>query len=96
MKRYKIAGTLCYMHAENEDGFCNVEIDEFFECNASTCAEALQRFLQQNEDYSFFITSADVDADTYGKKWADFRDPTDESRTVHVQRVPRIDKGDKE
>jgi hypothetical protein len=87
MKRYKIAGTLCYMHAENDEGFCNVEVDDLFECEASTCAEALKWFLQQNEDYSFFAAITDVDAKTYGKDWANFKDSVDESRHVLVRRV---------
>jgi len=85
MATYKIEGNLTYNQSEEtEDGFCNTEISEYIE--AENAPEALDLFLEENEQYDFFGRMTLCDADTRGRKWAKFVDQN-ERHFINVEIV---------
>ena len=73
MTTYKIEGNLTYNQCEEtEDGFCDTEISEYIE--SESAPEALDLFLEENEQYDFFGRMTLCDSDTRGCKWAKFSD----------------------
>ena len=88
MFTYKITGNITYNHAETEDGFATVEIDEKINVEEMDAKKAMEVFLEENEHYNFFGSLKTCDAETGGKKAATFRNQN-ENQTIDIDLVEK-------
>ena len=86
MKTYEIKGNITYNQSdESKDGFATVEISEMY-VDADSCEEALEKFLEDHEEFDFFGSLKEYDAETRGHEWARYRDQN-EDQTIMVEVV---------
>lgn len=86
MYTYSIVGDVTYNDAETEDGMLKVKIDETVEIKEKSTEKALEVFFEENNQYEFYGSLKTVDAETYGKKGATYRDQN-ENQTIDVDLI---------
>ena len=80
MNRYLVSGTMTYNEADTEDGFDTVSV--YAEVPAENAEHALDVFMGEHPYVEYWGKLTQYDADTRGKKWAEFYDQTECQRVM--------------
>jgi hypothetical protein len=80
MELYLVDGIMTYNEAGAEDGFENIAV--YAEVPAENASDALDVFLCENPGVEYWGKLTQYDADTRGKKWAEFYDQNECQRVM--------------
>lgn len=82
---YKITGKITFTDScDVESGIETVCIEEHITIGERSAAKALESFLSENHQFDFFGKLTQVDAETRGGNWAQYRDQN-EDQTIMVE-----------